>query len=178
MQDKPKKIYMYETNYLLLICIFISYVFSILLIALLPEIFWLGLIYLCFNLLISFLMIYENVFTPIYISDNGIKFKSKEYVWDDIKITVYPTRNNLIGHSYFLIISDKYYKNFKNDKLVKKEIMRCPKVYLKLKPLKILLQYYNSKLLVMDFKGINENLPSSTKEINDVINSFNRQIEQ
>lgn len=126
-------------------------------------------------------IIVRGEFTPIYLSDKGIEYRGRFIDWMDVKITVIPFSYSPFLSLYsrcpcvhYLVFDDKYL--FGED--AKKQYKKGFCVYVKKKPLELILQYYQSKILVLDDSLEKEVLPHLTKKINEIINNFNKQFDK
>lgn len=63
---------------------------------------------------------YDGAFTPMYITDDGIKCKNKTLRWDEIKITAYPYVHKAASPYFgYRLLIDKHYLN--GAKFIKKK---------------------------------------------------------
>lgn len=126
-------------------------------------------------------MIVCGELTPKYLSDKGIEYRRKSIDWTDVKITAIPFYsspyqflNSRFPCGYYLIFDDKYLLGEDAKKQYKKRF--C--VYVTKKPLELILQHCQSRILVLDITLKKEVLPHSTKKINEIINNFNKQFDK
>ena len=63
---------------------------------------WVTIVPLCFLGWTTWYLFYTDFFTPIYISENKIKFKGKEYCWDEVIVMAYPIPARSICDQYDL----------------------------------------------------------------------------
>lgn len=177
MQQK-NKLYLYKTwiFYILLIlcCIFASIIGTVILWDMLPfRIFF--IITSVVFLLYFIYCIGVGYFTPIHISNEGIKYRKLQLSWDEIKITAYPQLNKSFQYGYYLIIDDHYIKNL-NDIRRKIFINGC-RVYMDKKTLPIILSHCKYKILILNPSATRESLPNSNRKCNEMLIEFNKKIE-
>lgn len=162
---KYKKIYSYTT--IVVGSILFSMIFFVMLISVIffPKEVWFLIIPMFILLLSGWYAVGIGIIYPIYLSEKGVKYRGKKYIWADIKITAYSVPNRGFIESYLLFFGEKYF----NINEIKVEKKRGFYVYLMKKPLLEILKYYKDKVLILDMLGV-ENQINSTKKINNIIN--------
>lgn len=165
-----KKIYSYTT--VVVGSIFFSMIFFGMLISVIffPKEVWFLIIPMFILLLSGWYAVGIGIIYPIYLSEKGVKYRGKKYIWADIRITAYPIIRRSPQYGYLLLFGKEYFQGEK----IKKEIRSGFYVYLKEKPIIEILKYYDKKLLVLDENNILEGRLRSTRKINNIINEHNK----
>ena len=124
------------------------------------------LVLIAIILVISLLI--DGAVSPIYVGEKHVGFRGKKMLWKDIKITLHRTAKR-----YDLIIGTSYLSGKLKIKQQKK-ILPCISVK-NAKVLNDILQYYKTKLLVLNPDGIEEapDLAGTNKKINAAIIKHN-----
>lgn len=166
---KESKFYKYNTTISWGIIMGVFLLGMLVPIILYPKEMWF-LIFGMFLLLLSFwYLVGTGFFTPIYLFEEGIRYKGKTISWTEVKITAYPSLRKSYQYGYYLVFSDK----FLYGKELKAEIKNGSWIFLQEKRLIEILKFYNSKIVVLGSKGENEERLRSTKQINSIINEHN-----
>lgn len=173
MQIKAK-LYMYDTWIFCLILWIFGIVASIVAMCFL----WRNIYYLiaCFViaviLVVSLIyLIIIGMFTPIKISDNEIEYKKIRIEWKDIKITAYPKLHSSFQYGYYLIFDTQYLYSLKD---IRKKLFKGCRVYMKKRSLLTILNYCQTKILILNPKADKEVLPKSNSVCNQLLTEFNK----
>ena len=114
---------------------------------------------LCFFGWVTWYLFYVDFFTPIYMSETKIKFKGKEYCWDDITVTAYPIPARSICDQYDLYFGLQ--PCCTKEQLKKTAICR---VYLQKRNLDKILCYYKKKIVIATgCKGYSKTINAAKK---------------
>ena len=164
------KLYIYHTFWWLVSLYAVFIIISIFLIAIYPKEAWLLLIFPILPCAYIFFDYYKKgFFYPINITDKSVQYKTEIYNWSQIRITAYPWLTRSYQYGYYLIFGTKY---FIGDD-IKKELKRGFHVYLNIKYLRVILKFYEDKIVVLDVDKKNYDKIKSTKKINKLINNKN-----
>ncbi len=136
--------------------------------------FWVSVLPTCLLFFGTWHLFHTGFWSPIYLNDTNIKFKGKEYLWDDIKITAYPEGQRSLYYQYVLYIGLEFYTNKKEMK--KNSICQ---VYLNEKNLDMLLAHYNKKILVIDSTGfVQSGMIKAKKQLKIKFEEHNKKFEK
>lgn len=169
---KAKKLYCYTTTIALGITMAALLVGMLITVILFPKDTWFLIIGIFLVLLMFWYMIGTGIFTPIYLYEKRIKYRGKEYDWENIRITAVSVPNRGYIESYYLVFGQEYL--FGKD--LKKQIRYGFWVYLKKKPLNEILKYYNKKIKILSDSENAWGSINSTKKINAIIQKHNDNI--
>lgn len=114
-------------------------------------------------------LIVTGIFTPIYLKETGIKYKAEEYSWEEIKITLLPLMHSSFRYGYIAVFDNKYLFGIDARKQYRKGLW----VYVNVRSLRTILQFYNAKFMVLNTKLETEVLPNAAKTVNAKIMEHN-----
>ena len=125
------------------------------------------ILYLIYAIIIGF-------FTPLRISDEGIKYRKIHLSWDEIRVTAYPQLNKSFQYGYYLILDNHYLRDLQS--IRKKLYMGC-RVYMDKKSLPIILSHCKTKILILNPSATSESMPKSNSKCNAMLIEFNKNID-
>ena len=114
-------------------------------------------------------------FTPVHITEQGIKYRGMQLTWDEIKITAYPQLNKSFQYGYYLIFDNHYIRDLKE--IRKKLFLTGCRVYMYEKALSMILLHCKYNVLILNPSASEETLPKSNRKCNKMLVEFNKSIE-
>lgn len=175
---KANKLYIYKTwIFLMLLCLCGIFAPIIGIVLLWQDIFYrvTFIVISCFFVLVLIYSVIVGIFTPIRISDSGIKYRKMNLNWDEVKVTAYPQLNKSFRYGYYLILDNCYIDDLKN---IRKKLFTGCRVYMDKKVLSVLLPYCKNKILILNPFATKESLPNSNLKCNKALIDFNQKIDK
>ena len=154
----------------LLICAFLGAIFLISIVSNLQflEVWWMWLPVVELSALVYFLF-GRNVIYPVSIYPDRVCYRGKQYRWEEIKITAYPTSNRSSRHTYILLFGTHYFYNHNMREVQRKGFY----VYANATVVTEILRYYHRKIWIMDWWG-NQAPINATAKVNRLIREHNK----